>query len=243
VCTVSWLHEPGGYQVFCNRDEKRSRSAALPPEVFERGGIRWLAPRDPDGGGTWTGVNEAGVALCLLNKPAAGGERRERSRGLLVWELLDSLSAEEAAERLRRGSPDPRSFAPFSLLAMEVSRPALIAEWDGRRLCVTEDGESRMPLTSSSFDPEGVAARRRAEFRGLAARHGRIDGRMLLEYQRSHGPRPGPYSVCMHRGGARTVSLTRIRAVPGRVELHYHPDPHSEDRYAITISREAARAA
>ena len=67
MCTVSWLYHPGGYQLFCNRDEKHHRLPALPPLSCVHRGMQYVAPVDGDAGGTWLAVNEAGLTLCLLN--------------------------------------------------------------------------------------------------------------------------------------------------------------------------------
>ena len=33
MCTVTWLEDEFGYQLFCNRDEKLVRSSAEPPRI------------------------------------------------------------------------------------------------------------------------------------------------------------------------------------------------------------------
>ena len=81
MCTVSWLHQPGGYHLLCNRDEKRTRSAALAPTVIETRRRAVTSRRSmPTCGGTWIAVNEFGVSVCLLNGRAeartiAGGSQ------------------------------------------------------------------------------------------------------------------------------------------------------------------------
>ncbi|MFL6598629.1 MAG: hypothetical protein ACJ8KF_11820, partial [Chthoniobacterales bacterium] len=49
-----------------NRDEKRDRRAALPPDVVELERHRAIFPREPTGG-TWISANDAGVCFALLN--------------------------------------------------------------------------------------------------------------------------------------------------------------------------------
>ncbi|PWT90672.1 MAG: hypothetical protein C5B56_05030, partial [Proteobacteria bacterium] len=67
MCTVSWVHQPDGYHLLCNRDEKRTRGVASGPRLQRCGGVNYLAPMDPDFGGTWIATNEFGISLCLLN--------------------------------------------------------------------------------------------------------------------------------------------------------------------------------
>jgi uncharacterized protein with NRDE domain len=67
MCTVTWLMEADSYTVFFNRDELKTRSHALHPAIKEQNGVRYIAPVDLDGGGTWIGVNEFGLTCGLLN--------------------------------------------------------------------------------------------------------------------------------------------------------------------------------
>src|SRR3954471_23954622 len=105
MCTVSWIHDNGGYQLFCNRDEKLSRSPALPPKIRQREGVRYVAPADGDFGGAWIGTNQFGISICLLNGTPCGIETRSggmRSRGLLLPELLAAPTLFEVNERIWR---------------------------------------------------------------------------------------------------------------------------------------------
>lgn len=57
----------GRARIACNRDEQRTRPAGLPPIVRTIGGRRVACPIDPESGGTWIGVNDAGLVFALLN--------------------------------------------------------------------------------------------------------------------------------------------------------------------------------
>ena len=67
MCTlVLVVPEPGGVlQVAANRDEFLARPAD-PPTPSADG--RWLAPRDRQAGGTWLGVNRAGLFVGVTNR-------------------------------------------------------------------------------------------------------------------------------------------------------------------------------
>ena len=60
MCTLSWLTTEAGYSVFCNRDERKTRPVAVPPAILRTGGVAYIAPIDPEGGGSWIAVNEQG---------------------------------------------------------------------------------------------------------------------------------------------------------------------------------------
>ena len=87
MCTVTWIYEPGGYHLLCNRDEKKDRAPALAPRIHQRGWVRFIAPVDAQFGGSWIAVNEFGVSVCLLNG-ARGSVRVAppvRAAGVAAW--------------------------------------------------------------------------------------------------------------------------------------------------------------
>ena len=216
MCTVSWIRDADGYELFCNRDEKRTRALALEPEITTQDGVRRIAPTDPHAGGTWIGANEFGITLCLLNGPSLPGTFR--SRGLILPELLSAGSLAQAAEGLLHR--DLSWFAPFTLAILERGAKITVVTWDGQRKQVGPE-VSCMPLISSSFDPEGVQAKRRWEFQRQLDAAGRLDTTVLSAFHASHGAAPDAYSPCMHRPDAETVSFSRVKVSASRVEFRY----------------------
>lgn len=222
MCTVSWVHESGGYQLLCNRDEKRTRLSAAPPTVIVRDGVRYIAPRDGDHGGTWIATNERGMTLCLLNGlPRTGVGVAEKSRGLFIPELIAAGSLWEMSERVWNG--DLSCYAPFVLVGLEPGSPATLIEWDGTEKSIVPYAEPFMPVTSSSFDPEGVQRARKLEFARLRAGAQRVDVDLLFAFHENHGAQADAYSTCMHREDAETVSFSWVRVDEEQVEFHYAP--------------------
>ena len=67
MCSISWQINAEGYDLFFTRDEQRSRPPAEAPRINEAvEGASYLAPTDPQGGGTWIFVNEHGLTGALL---------------------------------------------------------------------------------------------------------------------------------------------------------------------------------
>jgi len=221
MCTVSWLPGTDGYLLCFNRDERFTRAPALPPGLLVHDGVRVLAPRDGDAGGTWFAVNEFGLGLGLLNRYRVPGYQppvEPRSRGLLVLDLVSARGQVEAVTRL-----DPKILArtqPFTLIAAEPGRPAAVAAWDGSELVVGHQAEPGMLRTSSSVTEPDVAASRRALFAAAAP----YTPASLAALHRSHLPERGRRSVCMHREDAETQSYSEASVETGQVTLRHVPD-------------------
>ncbi len=220
MCTVSWILSRGGYELFMNRDELRRRGPAQGPQLCQHEGSAFLAPHDSDGGGSWIAVNASGLGLTLLNRyvdvstlpPPAGW----RSRGLLVTELATASHPDEVRHRLESQSLD--AYRPFTLAVFFPGQQPRIHAWDRHRLAPPRIAMA--PLASSSFDPGGIeAARRQSWARCLGDRPPSRE--RCLAFHRSHGPERGPYSPCMHREDAATVSFSWIRVDPQTVRFTY----------------------
>lgn len=224
MCTASWLVRPDGYELFFNRDELRRRARAEPPRLWQHGPVRFLAPVDAEAGGTWLAANEFGLTVALLNlygesAPAASGAFVSRGR------LVEHLAA-SANLRLLRAQLAPEvlaSFRPFTLLALALGEAAWAARWDGERLAeVVLD----LPLLSSSgYDTAAAETARRALWQREILAAGGPSTERLLEFHRSHEPERGPFSPCMHRDDARTVSFTHVSVSPTAVAMRYAGGP------------------
>jgi len=228
VCTLTWHDEPGGYQTFFNRDERRERKPAIPPSVQCRGDTRFLAPLDGNFGGTWIAVNEFGLSVCLLNGfPAADPTVLEKrhdytSRGRLTLTVIESPSAQRAAATLRK--LDLERFRPFVLVAFEPGDGGMLARWSGSSLELASGRPPRQPIVSSSFFTEEVRRNRLAVFRELERECAESSPLELhLAFHRSHRPDRGPHSPCMHRPDASTVSFSRTQVDETHVRLYYTP--------------------
>jgi hypothetical protein len=226
MCTVSWLRRPGGYELFCNRDERHSRKPGAPPALQGARGMRFVAPTDGDHGGSWIGVNEAGLALCLLNgyegaPTASAAEGDYRSRGLLLTGLIDCATVSQVRERVL--GADLSCYRPLTMAVLTPDEPALLVRWAGGRKSFDAAGDAAMPLTSSSYRGDEVSAARRSLFRRMVDESGAVTPEFLREFHRSHEPERGAFSVCMHRGDAATVSFSHVKVDGRLIEFSYQP--------------------
>lgn len=233
MCTVSWLRQTDGYLLLCNRDERHTRKPAAGPRAGERRGVSFIAPADGDHGGSWIGVNQFGLTLCLLNRYGDSQlveGRTFTSRGLLLTGLLDGERAHQVYERVK--AADLKQFRGFTMAIVTVDEPALVIDWMGRECLARPDADSRMPLTSSSLQEPEIGERRKAEFERMVSEAGTANAElgnaagnaeMLWRFHRSHVPERGRTSVCMHREDAATVSLSAVTVTREMIEFVYHP--------------------
>src|SRR6266566_4258211 len=162
MCTVSFLPSPRGFYLAMNRDEKRDRFAALPPEVVEFENHRVLFPREPSGG-TWISANDAGVCLALINWHRVERQpvRSIASRGQVVKALAAKSSDEEIAAGL--AALPLRRLRPFRLIAIIPSEQRVTEwRWDLDRLSTRKHAwESRHWFSSGYNEPQAERQRSR----------------------------------------------------------------------------------
>jgi len=122
VATRLWPGTP--LLIAANRDEHLQRPAA-PPSARRVGSRRIFAPTDLRAGGTWMGLNDAGVFVAITNRftgeaqPAPEEKQAVKaSRGLLVEEALTQGDAAAASQHI--ASIEPCSYNGFHLLCADV---------------------------------------------------------------------------------------------------------------------------
>ncbi len=231
MCTVFAMPTPdGGYVLAGNRDERLYRPKALPPSLQRRGDRRWLAPRDPEGGGTWTSVNDLGLGLSLLNNYSVAMVEPDApiSRGQLVDGLADAGNLDEVLDRLQRPLWELPRVRPFTLVAVLSGGPdrpatARTIDWDGHEL-VWVHNELPAMWTSNGADQQMAERVRAPAWKALVDRYNPAMDPLesILIAARDHQPEAGRLSICMHaRPFASTVSHSAITVGTDGVAIRY----------------------
>lgn len=219
MCTVSWSLEAERLSLGFNRDERKSRSPAQPPEIEKRDGVVFVAPRDPVGGGTWIAANEFGLCLFLLNNYDAAARRFRsdaRSRGEIPLALAASRTHEGA---MRSVAVLPHhAFNPF---IVGIASPLAVAlfSWDGevfRRL----DTELSM-YTTSSFRSEEVQAYRIEEYKKRLKEQRYLDSEQRFDFHTGKWADDPAFAPMMLRQESRTHSYTEVDVSKDWIQMKY----------------------
>ena len=250
MCTVTVLPltsadrfaAAGDFRLACNRDELRTRAPALPP-IQARHGQRWaLRPRDMPFEGTWIAVNDAGVALTLLNYNPPRAEQiwpppgLRRSRGLIIPELLQYESVQQVAAATVKLNRD--DLPPFRLIAVDVAACAEftsngpVLQWRHAR----RRADEVLFFTSSGLGDDVVEPPRRALFEEFLQRGAWRTPQDQDAFHRHSWPDRTSVSVCMRRDDAHTVSFAVVTVRATEVSLTYHAGPPDETAGVTELS-------
>lgn len=219
MCSVSFVPRADGFVLAMNRDERISRGLAMPPAVHLLGRLAVLCPREP-GGGTWIGVNSAGMAFSLINWHSQPDRDVADliSRGEVVRRLLSARDCHTAASILE--NIPVRRMNPFRIIIMSLPERSL-AECrsgnDGLKLASLP--WRRHHWFSSGLNEAEADKVRRAVCSQVPDES--LDVAALRKLHRSHLPQAGAYSLCMHREDARTVSYTEIDVMGHTASMRY----------------------
>src|SRR5215472_5440835 len=222
MCTLTFVPTVDGYLAGMNRDELLTRPAGLPPEIHEREGTKLVYPREPSGG-TWIAANTRGNLLALLNwneiDIAGLGEKR-RTRGLVILDAILEKNASSTNAHLDRLSLD--GAFPFRLIgAFRNERQLIEWQWDGTGIQQLGWAWARKHWFSSSLS-DARATAERCRVCDAAVPDPAVGSRhWLRQLHRSHEPKRGPYSICVHRQDAATVSYTEVECDRSSISMRY----------------------
>jgi hypothetical protein len=223
MCTVTFIpRHRQGYSLGMNRDEQLSRVHASPPKIHTIRGRAVLFPFEP-GGGTWIALNEMGACFALINwySITARVKGSPVSRGQVVRSVSFAISLNDVESSLHRLPLD--QINPFRLIGI-FPGSGRIAEWrwDLRELLRQDHGWRSQQWVSSGFDESTAQNVRGRTF--LEAQRQRSIGSLnwLRRLHVSHAPECGPFSTCMHRADAATVSYTEVTVSKSRATLSYY---------------------
>src|SRR5207249_3065904 len=182
----------------------------LPPKKKKVNGHAVISPSEP-GGGTWIAVNDHGATLALINwysiMTRVGG--KAVSRGDVV-NSVSTASSPAFADTALHGVPLNR-INPFRLIGVFPASGEIVEwRWNLKRLVRKNHRWKTQQWISSGFDEPAAQRIRGKTFRQAQKQNSAGSLDWLRRLHRSHLPQTGPFSTCMHRKDAATVSYTEV---------------------------------
>jgi uncharacterized protein with NRDE domain len=221
VCTLiaaAHLFPDWPLVVAANRDEHLDRPST-PPRLWTNGHA-FIAPRDEVAGGTWLGLNQAGVFVGVTNRFGVPKDNRRRSRGTLVVNALRNPSARAVHEQL--ASTPASIFNAFHLLYAD-RQEAFVSWSDGKRVTQQALTPGLHVVTERSLggDDHGRTELIRARW-GSGPREPLEES--LQELLRQHATDPIG-AVCVHAPalnyGTRSSTILLLSSKPGATRIFW----------------------
>lgn len=219
-----------------NRDEYYDRPAD--PPAVRPGEPPFVAPLDEQAGGTWIGYNAAGVFTAITNRWVDGSLGGDRSRGLLVRDLLAKETAETAARHVER-AVEADEYDGFNLVIADADA-ALYLEWDGQLrvrtwepgihvvVNVGADGTFTLPAARQQPAERQAEGARRAHTTLRPEPGEGVDAWLdrATEVLRDHD-----YGLCVHGDGFGTRSSSLVLIGEEGSEFRHAEGPPCETAY------------
>ena len=223
MCTVTFSPRKTGYALAMNRDELLTRPAGLPPAKKILDGRTIICPSEP-GGGTWIAVNQDRVCFALINwySVAARVHGETVSRGNVIL-TVGATPSSDMADGLLDKYP-LRKTNPFRLIGIFHGTHQIFEwQWDLKRLVRKGHRWRMQQWISSGFDEPSAQRVRSRVFRTAQKQASAGAVEWLRRLHRSHLPVAGPFSTCMHRADAATVSYTEVTVTARQAAMQHIP--------------------
>jgi len=222
MCTVTFVASAGKKILTSNRDEQTSRPS-LEPDTYPINGKNLLFPKDPRAGGTWFASDEHANVLVLLNGAFEAHHHQppyRRSRGLIVLDLLASVSAIAQWEAI-----DLDSVEPFTIVLYENGN-LFELRWDGiSKFRKDLDAGQNYIWSSTTLYPKQIRDRREKWFSDFLKQNPDPGADDLFRFHRYTESSDTQNGLIIDRVGIalQTLSITQA-AIDGRHVEFRHSD-------------------
>jgi hypothetical protein len=159
-------------------------------------------------------INWYSVHRRVRENAVSRGEVVDTVRGAATPDFVDAALARLSLKRIN----------PFRLIGIFPSVRQIVEwRWNLQRLTRKPQRWTPQQWISSGYDEPAAQRVRSRIFRH--ARRQRTAGTLewLRRLHRSHAPDKGPFSTCMHRADAVTVSCTEVTVSARIARMRYHP--------------------
>lgn len=223
MCTASWSVGHGRLSLFFNRDERKTRSEARPPEIMKSDEVRLIAPVDPDAGGTWLAVNEFGLCVFVLNHYGAEAQNatamtNPTSRGSLPIRYASYRTRAQAVSNLV--VDEMGSYRPFLIVLADLNGADAYV-WNG--MFLERAALERAFLTTSSYRTCEIETYRETRYESLRLEAGIVQAEQLSALHLDTSHPNSAFNPMMLRDDSRTHSVSRVDVDARSIRFRYQP--------------------
>ena len=225
MCTLTIYSGKKRCVVTMNRDESRTRKEAGLLYSRSSPNARLFYPVDIASGGTWFGVNNRGVILCLLNRYQSPQKSNAVSRGNIIPKALEQGGFNAVATWLERQQFS--SYNPFDLF-LATRKKFRVFSWSGESCTISAlEFDHWYLFASSGLMTEEVLAFRRNIFEAWSEEIGEklqdadeiLRGFHLIQVEGMES-----HSVLMEREQSHTKSVIQADLDGKAMRVKYIPD-------------------
>lgn len=229
MCTAIYIPGKDNVVIASLRDESPARQRASEPVILESEGTKFVMPVDPQGGGSWVGLNKHGVAVVLLN---GAFERHHHqppyrmSRGLIVRALLASQTPVDVWNAMPM-----EGIEPYTLVALQ-SADLYKLTWDGvAKYNEVLDSNVAHILSSTTLYHQAARTKRTDMFSEWLETRPHVSEGSLMEFFRSVSDPDNGF--LMNRGIVKTLSYSYLTLNKDTYEFYYSDLAENEARLVL----------
>ena len=235
MCTVSFVATNDTVIITSNRDEKVIRPSAIPPKKYHINGKDILFPKDPKAGGTWFAVDENSNVLVLLNGAEEKHilkEKYNRSRGLIVLELIGEISPLEMWQTI-----DLENVEPFTLVLFEDQKLYQLRWNEIEKTTLALDVTKNHIWSSSTLYSAAIREKRANWFNTFLDTKPEVNEAELFNFHRYTEEENTEHGLVINRNDAlKTLSITQAVVEKNKVQMsHYDLMKNDSFNHAFII--------
>lgn len=220
MCTVSFIPAGNGVFITHSRDEKVSRSTAIPPKEYTVNGYTLLFPKDGNAGGTWITCSGNGQAAVLLNGAFTAHLYQppyRKSRGLAFLDIVASGNFIEAYQ-----ATDLGGIEPFTMI-LWTGNLLFECRWDGRQKHIdTPDTDLLHSWSSATLYDTATVRLRKSWFQKWQQVCPNPTMEEIIAFHLNAGSGDVQNDLRMNRNGQLlTVSITAMEITAEKSTMHY----------------------
>lgn len=221
MCTVSFVNANGKIIITSNRDEKTLRPNAVEPKNYFVNNKKIIFPKDKKAGGTWFAIDEHSTVVVLLNgadEKHILKESYQKSRGLIVLELISSESAIEEWKNIVL-----ENIEPFTVVLFENQKLYQLRWNEIQKSTIELDTNQNHVWSSSTLYSKEIREKRANWFYAFLDTQPKVSADELFNFHRYTEEENREHGLVINRNDIlKTVSITQTVIEKNKVEIHYN---------------------